>query len=160
MADEIKAGQIKLPDTVDLLASAARDASVNGSAVRGWRGVYALVIQLAITAKDAAAGDTLTVKIQTNIDGSTWFDIYTFADIDGATAAATAEKMLGRDDAIVAGGLAAFDPDTALAAGTFRPIFGAEYRAVVTVANGTGNHSWTMSVKVFPVLDAIASGQE
>lgn len=82
-----------------LLASAARTASGNGSAVSGMSKYTKFAFELVVSAA-AGTTPTLDVKVQHSIDGgTTWFDLVTFAqktaagselkmeaDVEGATA--------------------------------------------------------------------------
>ena len=165
MAD-LKPGQIKNPDGIELLPLVARDTpyvgefSVLGDAVQGWRGVNALVMVLNLTASDADEHDLLDVTVQTSFDNLTWIDIFHFAQMNGSTAAAKRIKLLNAGDHIVAGGLAEFSAATRLTAGNKREVFGPLYRAAVKIDEVHGNHSFTFSVTLYPQLGDIAWGQE
>ena len=77
--------QANIPaSTVTLLASAARTATVTGTAVKGLSAARLLVMQLNVTAASGTL-PTLDVVVQDTVDGTNWNTIATFAQATGVT---------------------------------------------------------------------------
>ena len=77
--------QANIPaSTVTLLASAARTATVTGTAVKGLSAERLLVMQLNVSAASGTS-PTLDVVVQDTVDGSNWNTIATFAQATAVT---------------------------------------------------------------------------
>ena len=77
--------QANIPaSTVTLLASAARTATVTGTAVTGLAAAKLLVLQLNVTAASGTS-PTLDVVVQDTVDGTNWNTIATFVQATGVT---------------------------------------------------------------------------
>lgn len=134
-----------LYEPVTLLASAARTASGNGSAVRlleGMERVRAVAFVLDVTAAATDAGDTLDVAVQVKLDGSNWLPVVSFAQVLGNGGA---KRYVEK---VVAGAAeSGFEYSAALAAGSTRNLLGLETRvAWAIVDSGDADQSFTFSV--------------
>jgi len=77
--------QANIPaSTVTLLASAARTATVTGTAVGGLSAARSLVLQLNVTAASGTS-PTLDVVVQDTVDGTNWNTIATFVQATAVT---------------------------------------------------------------------------
>ena len=77
--------QANIPaSTVTLLESAARTATVTGTAVKGLSAARLLVMQLNVSAASGTS-PTLDVVVQDTVDGSNWNTIATFAQATAVT---------------------------------------------------------------------------
>lgn len=127
----------------ELLASAARTADGNGSAVSGLGKYSKLFFELDVTAAATEAGDTLDVFIQTTIDGTNWIDVVHFTQCTGDGGA---KRYIAKINASLAETM--FENGTALAESAVRNILGDQYRvrwAIVDVPTAD-NQSFTFSV--------------
>lgn len=140
------AGPLRLKkeyDAVALLASGARTdtAGTNTTAVVLPRPENAVILSLDVTAAATAAGDTLDVKVQTLIDGSTWVDVCYFTQVlgDGGAKLHIA-KLLGQT-------AQAMFSNAALTAGNVRHLFGDSWRVNYVIVDATTDDaSFTFSV--------------
>lgn len=131
----------------EVLASAARTATDVGSAVRLPQVPRGVVFTLDVTAAATVAGDKLDVKIQTKLDGTNWEDVCHFTQVLGNGGAKRFYFNVRSGVSYLLGGTLEFAGGAAIAAGIHRSIFGDEWRAVWTVVNGGGTHSFTFAVK-------------
>ena len=127
-------------DGIVLLASAARTATGNGSAVQV-DGMSALILQLDLTAAATDVGDTLDVYVQTTIDGTNWVDVYHFTQMLGNGGAKRYYGKLLFDAA-----LTEFENAAALGAAAGRSIFGSQYRVRWAITDADVDCSFTFSV--------------
>ena len=137
----------KVYTVFEVLASAARAATDNGSAARLPQVPRGMVFTLDVTAAGTLVGDTLDVKIQTKLDGTNWEDVCHFTQVAGNGGAKRFYFNIYGGVSYFLGGAAEFAGGEALGPGNFRSIFGDEWRAVWTVVNGGGTHSFTFAVK-------------
>ena len=122
-------------------------ATVNGDAVMGLGSFREVHVQLVLTDAKAAAGDTLSVYIDTSYDGGlTWINAARFATILGNGADAIASLILLSPSA--APGTVPIDMTGDAASGVVRPgLFGDELRArYVVVDGGAHGQSFTFSI--------------
>lgn len=143
-----------LHDAVELLASAARTETGNGSAVeaaslteRHVRRPYkGMAFVLDVTAAATEVGDTLDVFVQTKVDGENWVDVLAFTQVVGNGGAVRHVGKIIRDVA-----QAMFEDSAALSAGSVRNLLGNEWRVRWAITDaGSDNASWTFSVKAVP----------
>ena len=132
----------------ELLASAARTASGNGSAITYNRRLGAARFFLDVTAAASAVGDTLDVYIQSSLDGVVWDDFVHFTQVLGN----------GGAKQFVASWIRTLAPTTAqraprdatLAAGVEQGPIGNQMRVKWVIVNGGGSHSFTFSLQHEP----------
>ncbi len=105
-------------------------------------GASGIVFQLLLTAAATASSDTLDVKVQTTLDGSSWFDVAYFTQMLGDGGAKNfVVKISGTEPQ------ALFPGTTALTAGNVRHTIGTQFRTIYTLVDGGGNdQSFTFSV--------------
>jgi len=138
-------------DNVEILASAARTATGNSQADARKlpRSPSGMAFQLAITADEQAAGDTLDVIIQTRLDGVNWVDVMWVPQQLGNGAAAP-DYIIGK---ILADGqfMITNITDAALAAGFHRNLLGDDWAVRWVIVDGSGNASFTFDVTAIPM---------
>ena len=124
-------------------AGAVTTTNVGQTALkRPWNGMLFVLDLSAITAADV--GDTLDVKVQTNLAGL-WTDVAYFTQILGnGTTKRFAAKIMTQT-AFALGDIAA-----ALTAGNIRHLFGDEWRVNYVVVDANANSSFTFSVYAIP----------
>lgn len=73
-----------MPQTVTLVASAARTTSSNSGAIAGFSDVNNARIQLNVSAASGTT-PTLDVLVEGTVDGTNWYTLNTFTQKTGAT---------------------------------------------------------------------------
>lgn len=133
-------------EAVTLLASGARTANGNGSAVKmPMAQAYAFVLDQTNAA--SAVDDTCDVFVQTKLDGTNWVDVVHFTQTLGN--GTDALRYITRISAHIT--TAEFENATALGAAAVRNLIGDEWRVRYAIVTGAGTHSFTFSVVGIPM---------
>jgi hypothetical protein len=128
--------------TRTLVASAARTTTGVSDAVYLQDAPNGIVFVLGVTAAATDSGDTLDVKVQTTLDGSTWTDVVAFTQVLGNGGAKHHVAKITAN-----GTQAMFENGASLSAGSVRNILGDTYRCAWSITDAsTDNASFTFSV--------------
>jgi hypothetical protein len=136
----------RLDQRVELLASAARTATGNGSAVRLYPFMGAVALELDLTAAATDAADTLDVYVQTMIDGTNYVDVEHFTQCVGNGGAKRYFAKLSMTAA-----LTEFENGSALGAAAKRDILGDRWRVRWAITDADTDCSFTFSVSACPM---------
>lgn len=130
--------------TLAQITTAGAVSSTNTAGVAVYRIQGGIVLVCDLTAAATDVGDTLDVKVQTNV-GGLWVDVAYFTQMLGNGGTKRFAAKLLTQTAFTLGDIAA-----ALTAGTIRHLFGDEWRVNYVVVDANANSAFTFTVTATP----------